>query len=132
MGERGVLEIDQSVFGGDRHMVIENLIGRSFHFAAVADDQIGFILGRDGRVAAHIGPICANSSEAAIALLNHALRVSSGPVFIDACDHQEEFLDCLRDYGFRPQRPFLRMAKGRSECFGQHDKMYAIAGPELG
>lgn len=132
VGAPGVLEIDQTVFGGDRHVVIKNLIGRSFHLAAVADDQIGFVLGRDGRVAAHIGPICANTSEAAIALLNYALRVSSGPVFIDACDHQEEFLDCLRGYGFRPQRPFLRMAKGRSECFGQPDKMYAIAGPELG
>ena len=129
---QGIIATDLTVFGGDRRLVIENLIGRSSHLAAVTDDQEGFVLGRDGRAAVQIGPICANSSEAAIELLNHALAASSGPVFIDACDHQKKFTTRLREYGFRPQRPFLRMAKGRTKSFGQPEKMFAMAGPELG
>ena len=127
-----LLENDLTVFGGDRQVVIKNLIERSAHFAAVTSGQDGFALGREGRVANQIGPICANSSEAAIALLDHTLAASTGVVFIDACDHQKEFTAHLKDCGFRPQRPFLSMAKGRAECFGQIEKMFAMAGPELG
>ena len=127
-----ILENDHRVFGGDRKIVVENLIARSTHFAGVTSSQDGFVLGRDGRVANQIGPISAKSSEAAIALLDHALNASTGVVFVDACDHQNKFTAHLKDCGFRPQRPFLRMAKGRVECFGQVEKMFAMAGPELG
>ena len=57
---QGIIATDLTVFGGDRRLVIENLIGRSSHLAAVTDDQEGFVLGRDGRAAVQIGPICAN------------------------------------------------------------------------
>ena len=46
--------------------------------------------------------------------------------------HQEAFAAGLREFGFRPQRPFLRMAKGTAISFGAPDKMFAMAGPELG
>ncbi len=127
-----LIEIDATVFGGDRQIVVENLITRSANFACMSDDQSGFAVGRNGRVATQIGPISANSSATAITMLNHALKALTGPVFIDACDHQEEFVARLQEFGFRPQRPFLRMVKGTAESFGAPDKMFAMAGPELG
>ena len=127
-----IIEKDRKIFGGDRRTIIESLIERSSEFAAVAENNGGFLLGRDGRTATHIGPISANSPKTAIALLNHALTTLSGPVFIDACNHQNKFIVQLEKYGFRRQRPFLRMAKGYTKKLGQPEKMFAMAGPELG
>ena len=127
-----IIEKDRKIFGGDRRNIIENLIERSSEFAAVAENNGGFLLGRDGRTATHIGPISANSPKTAIALLNHALTKLSGKVFIDACNHQNKFIVQLEKYGFRRQRPFLRMAKGYTNKLGQPEKMFAMAGPELG
>lgn len=123
---------DQEIFGGNRQAIIQRLIDRSSQFAAVAEYNGGFLLGRDGRTATHIGPISANSPEMAIELLNHALGSLSGTVFIDACNHQNKFIARLKKLGFRRQRPFLRMAKGYKNHLGQPDKMFAMAGPELG
>ena len=127
-----IIETDRKIFGGDRRTIIESLIERSSKFAAVAENNGGFLLGRDGRTATHIGPISANSPKTAIALLNHALTKLSGTVFIDACSHQIKFIAQLEKYGFRRQRPFLRMAKGSTNKLGQPEKMFAMAGPELG
>jgi GNAT superfamily N-acetyltransferase len=127
-----IIEKDQKIFGGDRRTIIESLIERSSEFSAVAENNGGFLLGRDGRTATHIGPISANSPKTAIALLDHALTTLSGTVFIDACNHQKKFIVQLKKYGFRRQRPFLRMAKGYTKKLGQPEKMFAMAGPELG
>ena len=127
-----IIEKDRKIFGGDRRTIIESLIERSSEFSAVAKNNGGFLLGRDGRTATHIGPISANSPKTAIALLNHALTTLSGTVFIDACNHQNKFIVQLEKYGFRRQRPFLRMAKGYTNKLGQPEKMFAMAGPELG
>jgi GNAT superfamily N-acetyltransferase len=127
-----LIGIDAAVFGGDRQIIVENLIERSANFACMSDDQSGFAVGRNGRVATQIGPISAKSSATAVTMLNHALKALTGPVFIDACDHQEAFAARLQEIGFRPQRPFLRMAKGTAESFGAPDNMFAMAGPELG
>ena len=127
-----IIEKDQKIFGDDRRSIIESLIERSSEFSAVAENDGGFILGRDGRTATHIGPISANSPKTAIALLNHALTTLSGTVFIDACNHQNKFIVQLEKYGFLKQRSFLRMAKGYTNKLGQPEKMFAMAGPELG
>ena len=65
-------------------------------------------------------------------MLDRSLAALSGPVFIDACDHQTPFIERLIKLGFRRQRPFLRMAKRQTNYFGETDKMFALAGPELG
>ena len=127
-----LIGIDTATFGVGRRMIIENLIGRSTNFACLSDDRTGFAVGRDGRVATQIGPITAGSPNRAIAMLEHALQALTGAVFIDACDHQADFVARLEKLGFRPQRPYLRMAKGTAESFGVPDKMFAMSGPELG
>lgn len=127
-----VHRIDQEVFGGERPAVLESLLGRSVEFACYSPDGNGFLLGRDGRVATQIGPIYARDDQAALAMLDHALARVKGRIYIDACDHQSVFIEKLQGYGFKSQRPFLRMAKNNGEIFGDKDQMYAMAGPELG
>ena len=127
-----IIEKDRNIFGGDRRTIIESLMERSSEFSTVAENNGGFVLGRDGRTATHVGPISANSPKTAITLLNYALTKLSGKVFIDACNHQNKFIVQLEKYGFRRQRPFLRMSKGYKNKFGQPEKMFAMAGPELG
>ena len=127
-----VLKLDEQIFGGQRQPILENLLQRSSAFACMAPSGSGFALGRDGYNAAQIGPISAATDEDAIDMLDHALSHLEGPVFIDACDHQAKFTDRLELYGFKIQRPFLRMAYQRDQLFGQIDHMYAMAGPELG
>jgi len=126
-----LLAIDRSVFGGMRKVIIANLMARSAEFSCLSDDG-GFLIGREGRVAHQIGPLSAPSSISALAMLDHALANLEGRVFIDACIHQHEFTTQLAAYGFRIQRPFLRMAKGHAKHFGNTKYMYAMAGPELG
>ncbi|MDC0033270.1 GNAT family N-acetyltransferase [Alphaproteobacteria bacterium] len=127
-----VIDRDIAIFGGDRRPVIESLVVRSGEFSCLDKATNGFLLGRDGRLAGQIGPIFADGEDCAVAMLEHALVRLTGRVFIDACDHQSGFTDRLKEYGFKPQRPFLRMAKGRSESFGIPAAMFAMAGPELG
>ena len=104
--------------------------GRGFSY--LTDDRTGFVLGRNGRVATQIGPLFASSPEAAITLFRAALAKISGPVFVDAGDHQSSFVAILKEFGFQVQRPFLRMAKNRKLPFGRKENLYAMAGPELG
>ena len=127
-----IFEIDLKIFGGNRDFVIQSLFHRSSQFSSIAEGHGGFVLGRDGNNATQIGPISANSSNLAIAMLDRSLAALSGSVFIDACNHQKPFIKRLIKLGFRKQRPFLRMAKGQAKFFGETDKMFALAGPELG
>jgi GNAT superfamily N-acetyltransferase len=127
-----VTKIDGTIFGGDRKAVLKNLAARSAEFSCMQPDGGGYLLGRDGRIASNIGPLMTESTEHALIMLDHALANLRGRVYVDAADHQTEFIQRLKDYGFSLQRPFLRMAKGRAEPFGDTVKMFAMAGPELG
>jgi len=120
---------DADIFGGDRPIVLDSLMARSASFSCMEN---GYLLGRDGRVASQIGPIYAENSDSALAMLDHALSNLKGRVYIDAGDHQAALESRLMEYGFDVQRPFMRMGKGRAEHFGDLSKMFAMAGPELG
>ncbi len=131
-GMEQVFALDRDYFGGDRSAIIAHLVERGHGFSYLTDDRTGFVLGRNGRVATQIGPLFASSPEAAITLLRAALAKISGPVFVDAGDHQSSFVAILKEFGFQVQRPFLRMAKNRKLPFGRKENLYAMAGPELG
>jgi GNAT superfamily N-acetyltransferase len=127
-----VIRIDADVFGGARRPIIESLVERSRTFSCEDKNYNGYLLGRDGRNASQIGPIFTANPTSAIEMLNHALSHLKGRVFIDACDHQINFIERLKEYSFKPQRPFLRMAKNDGSNFGAPVQMFAMAGPELG
>ena len=130
-----VERLDALAFGAPRRALLDRLLERSSGFSAVAEGQsgpCGFVLGRDGRTGTHLGPLVAESEEAARELGRHALERITTAVTIDAADAAVGFTDWLAASGFRRERPFTRMYRGRSEPLGQPGLVVAIAGPELG
>jgi GNAT superfamily N-acetyltransferase len=126
---------DAAAFGADRGAVIARMRGRlrgTDLFAIRQNRCAGMLLGRDGRVASHLGPLLAEDDETAQALLTHALRIVPGPVFIDLADQKAAVRQWLESRGFAPQRPFTRMLYGRSTSFDDGQRTYAVIGPEFG
>lgn len=128
-------EMDRTSFGGDRSALLANLLERRPDDAWIADagsGPVGYVLAREGRENHQVGPLVAAGGDIALALLDHALAPVEGAVYIDVAEHHETMLAWLAARGFSSQRPFTRMLKGRSEPFDDRDRIFAIAGPELG
>lgn len=125
-------EFDGEVFGAPRPFVLLDLISREGAASAHMQDENGYALSRQGRVATQIGPLSASNPQVAIHLLQDMLRKIEGAVFIDAYEDQRQFCAALEEMGFRPQRGFERMVKGSLVEFGDRSRAFAAAGPELG
>lgn len=126
---------DAGAFGADRGVVLERLRGRlpGAELVACRGDRVsGFLLGRDGRSAGQLGPLVADDDATALALLSHAVRAISGPLYIDLADAKSQVSDWLVNFGFVAQRPLTRMILGGGERFDDPVRTFAVAGPELG
>ena len=93
---------------------------------------VGFALGRDGAVAAQIGPLIADDEAIATALLARALDRLEGPLFVDLADSKQELRVFLDARGFSAVRPFTRMLYGSSTRFDDPARTFAVIGPEFG
>jgi ribosomal protein S18 acetylase RimI-like enzyme len=130
-----VVPLDTATFGCIRENLLQQLRERSREFACVAetDTQVrGFLLGRNGRVATHFGPIVAEDEQIAAALVEFAGRRVSAPVMLDVPDQHAGFTQWLENHGFIRERPLMRMILSADRSFGDPRRMFAIAGPELG
>jgi GNAT superfamily N-acetyltransferase len=127
-----VVDIDARSFGAPRAFLLQSFFARAPQLAFVTKDGSGFALARPGRIATQIGPLIAADEGAATALLNAALGAVSGPVFLDAVDRWQKLGALLQARDFTVQRPFLRMALGRSAPFGDVARTFVVAGPEFG
>jgi GNAT superfamily N-acetyltransferase len=126
---------DATVFGADRRHVLARLRGRvpAADLVALREDRVcGFLLGRDGRSATQLGPLVAEDSGVAQALLARGLKAIDGPVYIDLADDKAVVRAWLGDLGFAAQRPLTRMLHRRSASFDDTARTFAVAGPELG
>jgi GNAT superfamily N-acetyltransferase len=126
---------DRAPFGADRAYMLDHLRSRlpPSALVAVRSGRIaGFILGRDGRACIQLGPLVADDLGTAIGLLSSALLAVPGPVCVDIADHHAGLRRWLDEHGFVPVVPFTRMLFGRSEPFDDPQRIFAIAGPELG
>jgi GNAT superfamily N-acetyltransferase len=126
---------DATVFGAERSRVLSRLRGRvpGADLVALRQDRVcGFLLGRDGRSATQLGPLVAEDSAVAEALLARGLDVVDGPVYIDLADDKTEVRAMLDKHGFAAQRPLTRMLLRRSAGFDDTTRTFAVAGPELG
>ncbi len=126
---------DSRYFGADRTAVLARLRGRvpAADLIVRRNGRIaGFLLGRAGRRAAQIGPLVADDENAAVALIDAAIRVVPAPVYIDVMDDKKLLLEHLRGAGFIHERPYTRMMLKRSESFQDLPRTFAVAGPELG
>jgi len=98
---------------------------------ATADGQ-GFVIARAGRRATQIGPLVAADEAAAWTLLQQALAATPGPVFLDLPTRWAQLAAHLSAAGFRPQRPFVRMALGDAPAMAGSERLFVLAGPEFG
>lgn len=130
-----VAAVDRRLFGADRLELLFHLRRRQPDavFCAWREGRLaGYVLARDGREAAQIGPLAASDDAAAQALAAAAFGAVTGPVYIDVADARSDFVGWLQAAGFVQQRPFIRMMRGRESGFDDPGLLYAIAGPELG
>ena len=126
---------DAAAFGADRGALLTRLRGRlpAAELVALRDDRIaGFLLGRDGRTCAQLGPLVADDDAVARALLARALAGVAGPLYIDLADAHEKVRTWLEARGFTTQRPFTRMVYRRRTGFDDPARTYAVVGPEFG
>ena len=130
-----VLALDRAVFAADRAALLADLRKRLPGAASVASSGgriSGFLLGRNGRIASQLGPCVAGDEQTAIALLAAGLPGLTGPVFLDVPGTHAALGAWLRDAGFTLQRPYTRMILKRKQPFNRTERLFAIAGPELG
>lgn len=126
---------DNAAFGAERPEILRHLLERqpARAFLAERDGKLaGFSLARDGREALQIGPLVADSGEIALGLAYRALLETDHPVYMDVADRHAGLLSWLTRCGFSRQRPYTRMILGRREPFDDPQRVFAIAGPELG
>lgn len=127
---------DPPAFGASRLPLLRSLATR-WPDAARAVGQCGrlrgWMFGRDGREAHQIGPLLADDTASAQALISAALAKAPGAVYIDLLDSRKaELLPWLAEQGFVCQRPFTRMVWGATSAPGDARRIWAVAGPELG
>ncbi len=126
---------DAAAFGSERSRLLAGLRGRvpSADLVALRGDRlVGFLLGREGRIATQLGPLIAEETATAHALLGHALAPMTGPVFIDLADGKAETRILLQSLGFAFTRPLTRMVYGRASSFDDGVRTFAVVGPEFG
>ena len=128
-------DYDAAAFGSDRSRILARMRGRlplANLFAERGGRLVGFLLGRDGRTASHLGPLIAEDDATAAALLGHALSQTDSAVYIDLADAKAGIRRWLEGAGFAPQRPFTRMLLAKRETFDDVGRTFAVIGPEFG
>jgi GNAT superfamily N-acetyltransferase len=120
---------DLRAIGFDRHDLIRELATRAG--SRLISNGTAIALLRDGRTARHVGPLFAEHSDDALALIGGIVASETGPFLIDAIAGRDDFLIGLTDSGWTIERPFQRMRLGRATP--QADGLpFAVAGPEYG
>jgi GNAT superfamily N-acetyltransferase len=131
----GLCAYDTAAFGADRSRLLARLRGRVPPADLVArrgGRLVGFLLGRDGRIASQLGPLIADDAVAARALLMRASATIPGPIFIDLADSKTETRAWLEARGFAAARPLTRMVHQRRAAFDDGTRTFAVVGPEFG
>jgi GNAT superfamily N-acetyltransferase len=126
---------DAAAFGAERGGVLAGLRGRLPAAELVAERAgriAGFLLGRDGRLAAQAGPLIADDDAIACALLERALATLPGPLFVDLADAKSAVRGFLEARGFAAVRPLTRMLYRSATPFDDATRTYAVVGPEFG
>jgi GNAT superfamily N-acetyltransferase len=130
-----VAAYDAAAFGAPRGAVLGGLRGRLPAAELVAtrgEVIVGFMLGRDGRIAGQLGPLAAEDDAIAMALIGRALAAHAGPLFIDLADAKTQVRAFVETQGFSAVRPLTRMLLGTSARFDDAQRTFAVVGPELG
>lgn len=134
-GMAEVIAWDRVSSGFERGEILRDLQRRRPHCAWVARRAgrvAGYVLARDGRLATQVGPVLAEDEETAALLTSTAARAAATPAFIDVPVAQTKFREWLRCRGAAVQRGFVRMVRGEEGPRERAERIFAVAGPELG
>ena len=127
--------LDAQVLGVDRQAMLADWQTRLPLAASKLTDESGvirgFVAGRDGRVASQIGPLVADSREAATCLVAQGLKHVAGPIMIDVPEAETDWVAALGSVGFQPQRGFLRMGRDEVALPTEWSRLFAISGPDF-
>jgi GNAT superfamily N-acetyltransferase len=127
---------ERPLTGMERPAILVHLALRQPGLAWIAEDAAGkiagFVLGREGRMAASLGPVVADSEAIALALLATAAASASGPFIIDVPEAHRALRAWLDEQGAKTPRGYTRMALGEAKGLDDPSHLFALAGPELG
>ena len=130
-----VRAMDVRAFGASRINLLQRLAQEAPEYAWVLDDTAvrGYLFGRHGYNREQLGPLVADSSACAAALVETCLAEHPDrSFFIDVPEDQRAWMQDVSDLGFEVERPFLRMHRGVLTAPGEPSAIYAITGPEFG
>jgi GNAT superfamily N-acetyltransferase len=131
---------DARLCGGARRAVLNWVLEQAPQYARVLEGDAGlqYCFGRDGRLFDQIGPVAAETPDAAFALVASVVPAAQGkPLVIDAFDRWPAFIAALGPLGFAGQRPLFRMCRNvgtppEPPPPARHaPREYAILGPEF-
>jgi len=131
-----VLEFDRKVFGANRGAILQRLYDTAPEYAMVSNPGgriDGFLFGRHGFLAEHLGPVVALNESVARGLVSACLdRHRQRPFLLDAPQFSEDWYLWLQSIGFQEERQFIRMLRGPNAYPGLPHLQFAIVGPEFG
>jgi GNAT superfamily N-acetyltransferase len=131
----GIGAYDAPRSGLQRETVLAGLRARApalAHLARHSDGRLaGYVLGRDGQRAAHIGPVVADEPAIAMALIAQAAGGTGGQVIIDVPDHHASVGAWLAAEGAAATRRYMRMLRGAAPVVQLASHVLAITGPEF-
>jgi ribosomal protein S18 acetylase RimI-like enzyme len=131
-----LLEMDREVFGADRSALLRSVAGSAPELVNIARPGgavKGFVLGRKGSRADHLGPWVASNAIAAQEVLEGFLLRSRRQVaIVDVARDNPWASALLAAKGFQFSRSLTRMYRGENAHPGRPDLLGAILGPEFG
>jgi hypothetical protein len=127
---------DRPRSGMERPAMLAHLADRRSDLAWIAENAagecVGFVLGREGRMASSIGPVVADGEAVALALIAHVANTASGPFILDVPEAHHAIGRWLERQGAVSPRAYMRMTLGEAEGLDDASRLFALAGPELG
>ena len=127
---------DRPLSGMERPAILAHLALRQPGRAWIAEDAagkiVGFVLGREGRMATSLGPVVADSEAIALALIAKAAASAAGPFIIDVPAAHRAIRTWLEAQGATTPRGYMRMTLGEAKGVDDPTYVFALAGPELG
>lgn len=127
---------DRPLTGMERPSILVHLALRQPGRAWIAEDRagkiVGFVLGREGRVATSLGPVVADGEPIALSLISAAAGDAPGSFIIDVPIAHEAVREWLQAQGGTSPRGYMRMILGDAKGLDDPSHVFALAGPELG
>ncbi len=134
--EAAIQALDADAFGVPRWPMVRRMtwqVSRPLVHLTPKRRINAFGIVRKGARAHYLGPVVAESIAAAGPLIKSFLAaLPDKRIFWDIPDANTGAVELAQRLGFQPQRPLIRMFLGENKWPGDPQKIFALAGPEIG